>query len=576
MWTSIGCLVLLALPAFCKGGPSTHPGVKQGECPYQFRDFDTLPPYLHECNADTDCPGPRKCCIGFSSRECKNAVPAQGKPGICPGQQRDMYPDFEDLCMVDRDCPGEQKCCYFHGGYTCKNPVRVLICHYPRVRKSHRPPLCVYVSVAKDRQVGTQTETQMSFWRKREKPALATTFGCPKKDALCKKLWWSTCEDDTDCHGYERCCDSHCVLPCEDPVIEKKGSCPLPPTYPTCADFHSPPTNACSTDQQCPGEEKCCEYGCQLQCKEPLQDKRGFCPAFNGSSCLFSPPAPAECSSDKQCPGTQRCCCHGNCSMACTETVKTGICPPPPALCGLQLPAQQCEDDRDCPGRKKCCSQCGIRCTNPSENPGFCPVDPEKENKCSYLPPPQCSSDVDCEAHEKCCLFGCGVQCVKALSVKPGMCPSAVAKCKPPLADPECQDDGDCPLNKKCCKHCGNKCLEAVADHEGVCPSYISKSPLCPAIYAPSCGYDWNCAADEKCCTLGCQRNCVKALKEKMGDCTKVTNVTENIDICNKCNNDKDCPGNERCCAGPKGRECHLPSNFVGLPVPEEDRGTKP
>ncbi|KAJ1158874.1 hypothetical protein NDU88_011547 [Pleurodeles waltl] len=524
MRASLGCLVPLALLAICKGGPSDHPEVKPGECPYQFRDYDTPPPYLHECNADSDCQGPQKCCIIFSIRECRNAVPAKGKPGICPGQQRDMFPELEDLCMTDRDCPEEQKCCFFHGGNTCMNAVK------------------------------------------------ATTFGCPKKDALCKRPRMTTCEDDTDCHGYERCCESHCVLPCKDPVIEKKGSCPLPPSYPTCTDFHSPPTNKCSTNQQCPGDEKCCEYGCRLQCKKPLQEKPGFCPAFNRSNCLFSTPAPAECSSDNQCPGTQRCCCNGNCRMGCTKTVtvKPGTCPPPSAQCGLPLPAQQCEDDSDCPGRKKCCSQCGIRCTNPSENPGFCPVDPEKEKQCSYLPPPQCSSDADCEAHEKCCLFGCGVQCVKALPVKPGMCPPAVAKCKPPLADPECHDDGDCPLNKKCCQLCGSKCLDAVPDHEGVCPSFISKSLVCPAVYAPSCGHDWSCAADEKCCTVGCQRKCVKALKEKMGDCAKVTNVTEAIDACNKCNNDKDCPGYDRCCTGLKGRECRQPL-FVGLPVPEED-----
>ncbi|XP_078504432.1 uncharacterized protein LOC144762993 [Lissotriton helveticus] len=354
-------------------------------------------------------------------------------------------------------------------------------------------------------------------------------------------------------------------------VTKKSGLCPTPPSYPTCATFPSRPMNICTSDQQCPGDEKCCEYGCRLQCKKPLQDKLGSCPAFDRSICRFARPAPAECSSDSQCPGTQRCCCHGACRMECAETVseKLGTCPLKPSDCKIPLPVQQCEDDSACKGKQKCCSQCGMKCIDPIENPGFCPFDPEREKQCGYLPLSQCSSDAECRVGEKCCLFDCGFQCVKALPVKPGMCPAILAKCKLPLDKPECQDDKDCPLNRKCCELCGNKCQEAVPDHAGVCPSYIiPKTLICPAVLNPSCNHDWKCKEDEKCCSVGCRRKCVKALPEKMGACPKDPLVINLEEICHKCNNDKDCPGNERCCAGPKGRECQPPSNFVGFSTP--------
>ncbi|XP_078506266.1 uncharacterized protein LOC144764009 isoform X2 [Lissotriton helveticus] len=532
MRASLGGLGPLALLILCHVGPSELSGVKPGECPFQYMACDYPPPYMHQCNEDSGCPGTQKCCLNFCHRECRGAMPAKGKPGTCPPHYRHMFPDRDDTCHTDKDCKGEQKCCDWQGGFTCVAPVR------------------------------------------------AKTFGCPKKDAACKTTSYLMCEDENDCWGFNRCCDSQCTLPCEDPVIEKKGLCPMAPSYPTCADLHSPPENECSTDKQCPGVEKCCEYGCKLQCLNPVHDKVGICPDFNRSICLHSRPAPAECSHDNQCPGTQRCCCHGNCRMECTSSGsgKPGSCPPASKDCPLPLPAQRCEDDSDCDGKQKCCSQCGIKCMDPliSENPGFCPVDPEKENQCGYLPPPQCRNDTDCKAHEKCCLFGCGVQCVKALPAKPGICPYLVANCRDPLDKPECRDDGDCPLNKKCCQLCGNKCLEAVADHEGICPPYNSKSLVCPAITFPSCRHDSTCEADRKCCTVGCTEECVKALKEKVGDCPKVAHVNESKDICHKCNNDKDCPGNDKCCAGSKGRECHQPpANFMELPIPEKPKWNK-
>ncbi|XP_069089649.1 uncharacterized protein [Pleurodeles waltl] len=498
---------------------------KPGQCPVPSTRC-AAPPPPPTCKKDSECPGSQKCCTPVCTQECTNITAV--KAGACPKDTVVCKKAEPDQCKIDRDCSGTQRCCYFQCGLKCKDPA------------TEKPGEC---------------------------PVPATMCAAPAPPPRCKQ--------DSECPGSQKCCTPVCTQECTNITIvsEKPGLCPSPPSYPTCRTFPNPPKNACTTDQQCLGDEKCCEYGCKLQCKKPLQDKVGSCPAFNRSICLFARPAPAECSSDSQCPGTQRCCCHGNCRMECAEavSVKPGTCPPKPPKCNLQLPAQQCKDDSDCGGKKKCCSHCGIKCMDPIGNSGFCPLDLEKEKQCGYLPPPRCSSDAQCKADEKCCLFGCGEQCVKALPVKPGMCPAILAKCVLPLGKPECQDDGDCPLNKKCCQLCGNKCLEPATDHAGVCPSYIIRKPLiCPAVLTFSCRHDWNCNADEKCCNVGCQRKCVKALPEKMGVCPRVPLVTNLEDICHKCNNDKDCPGIERCCAGPKGRQCRPPTKFVGLPIPVE------
>ncbi|XP_069461090.1 balbiani ring protein 3-like [Ambystoma mexicanum] len=358
-------------------------------------------------------------------------------------------------------------------------------------------------------------------------------------------------------------CEVHCAL--GDITPDKKGSCPLSPSSINCTALEKKPVPQCSSDQQCPGKLKCCEYNCSMQCKMAVTDKVGSCPHYDQSLSKCTGPVLDECQNDSECPGAERCCCR-DCKRACTKTVKVGKCPPLLDGCKSYF-STECMDDEDCPLWKKCCSQCGKKCMDPErENLGYCPFDPEIKTHCGHLPPPRCSRDADCKNNEKCCRFGCGMQCVKALAEKPGTCPNVQEKCLAPLDEPKCRSDQDCLENKKCCNLCGNKCVDPEPERPGFCPSH--EPVVCNASYTLDCSHDRQCQAREKCCDVGCRRTCVKWIREKSGVCPLIAIHNLSEDACNKCNDDKDCPREEKCCPGVKGRVCR--------PAEHEDDIVKP
>ncbi|XP_069461531.1 multiple epidermal growth factor-like domains protein 10 isoform X2 [Ambystoma mexicanum] len=553
---------------------------KRGECPQRISWCDRPPPYNHTCNNDYDCGGTQKCCIEVCIKECRNIVPVKLKPGMCPEDPRGCHMIEDDECYGDNHCPGDQKCCVFHCGLKCKN-----------------------------------TTTAAAV---KPKPGM-----CPEDPRGCHLLEKDECYGDNHCPGDQKCCVFHCGLKCKNVMKaaaapEKSGSCPLPPMFPVCI-FPAPPWNQCATDQECQDDQKCCDAGCSPQCRKPLQDKSGHCPPFKSSICKTDRPYPGTCSSDSQCEGTERCCCLGNGRMECTATVKPGTCPaaklpctdystpdnctddgdcqgrqkccegcgkhkrcrsPDPvkpgacpdikASCLLPLPKAECKDDLDCGGLKKCCKLCGNQCMNPaSVRPGFCPIDLMLEPQCGRVLRNNCTSDGDCGDGEKCCLFGCGMQCVMALDVAPGSCPGMKAKCDPEKLARECKADNDCDPKEKCCELCGNRCLAAVSDHAGFCPvSRFHILILCtPNNTVVNCSHDLDCPPDKKCCTSVCKTGCVKPLQEKTGECPAAKpdqpTAYEPSDICNKCNDDKDCTGDFKCCPGSKGKKCIQPMIIV-------------
>ncbi|XP_040204006.1 antileukoproteinase-like isoform X1 [Rana temporaria] len=104
--------------------------------------------------------------------------------------------------------------------------------------------------------------------------------------------------------------------------------------------------------------------------KEALAVKSGTCPA-PVTICGISPSLPRPkplCTSDNDCPGKQKC-CKPNCRRECTDPLpleKPGFCPPPYVNCRFPIPPPQCDSDSDCYGNKKCCSlRCYPECINP-------------------------------------------------------------------------------------------------------------------------------------------------------------------------------------------------------------------
>ncbi|XP_061865362.1 WAP four-disulfide core domain protein 3 [Colius striatus] len=151
----------------------------------------------------------------------------------------------------------------------------------------------------------------------------------------------------------------HCRAASGRRLPVKLGECPAPRRTPP-----MPCDSFCSSDEDCPGSERCCSTGCGRECRLPAGAKGGFCPRVHAglqTTCL------AECGSDSECRGGGKCCSTG-CLIHCTQPVpaKPGICPKRKVLQTFARCNSSCSDDTDCPLREKCCfTGCGRGCLPP-------------------------------------------------------------------------------------------------------------------------------------------------------------------------------------------------------------------
>ncbi|XP_075929276.1 uncharacterized protein LOC116950820 isoform X2 [Petromyzon marinus] len=395
-------------------------------------------------------------------------------------------------------------------------------------------------------------------------------------------------------------------------VAVKPGSCPtLPPdTVGTCDE-------ACTVDESCPGEQKCCSNGCGHSCVQPedliLKDaelvpvKPGSCPTLPPDTVGTCDEA---CTDDDSCPGEQKCCSNG-CGHSCVDpqvlrpsgltlpvlkpiqvepvAVKPGSCPTlPPDTMGTCDEA--CTDDDSCPGEQKCCSNgCGHSCVDPQVlgpsgltlpvlkpiqvEPGR--VKPEVRPGCCREPDPfhiqyciwkndRCRGDGECPGVQKCCPHSCGNRCedVKPGKPKPGECPfvyTSLIRCA--FRPPQCSEDWQCPGEQKCCNTgCVTACRKPVKNKNGFCP-YIDTIRRIKCVVRPDlnqCQQDWQCPDNEKCCNTGCELICIKPVKA--GSCP-VWNFSAIVCIRynDGCRSDDDCPGKQKCCSVPCGVGCVAP-----------------
>ncbi|KAL8179833.1 UNVERIFIED_CONTAM: hypothetical protein K2H54_073357 [Gekko kuhli] len=159
--------------------------------------------------------------------------------------------------------------------------------------------------------------------------------------------------------------------------VDKAGTCPALIQWPDqmCGLF-------CSTDRNCPAEEKCCRTRCSHECRRPSESIPGYCPKVTlppntSTICL------ARCSTDQSCrenghPG-KKCCAYG-CQLRCTEPVEEhpGVCPKNELIFVTPPCKDTCRDDRDCPLRKKCCfTRCSLGCLDPVRSER-CQLPPER------------------------------------------------------------------------------------------------------------------------------------------------------------------------------------------------------
>ncbi|KAH3780673.1 WAP four-disulfide core domain protein 2-like [Dreissena polymorpha] len=101
-----------------------------------------------------------------------------------------------------------------------------------------------------------------------------------------------SCSSDNNCPGKQKCCSNSCGRSCQEPTnLDKPGFCPQDASERPCADI-------CSSDDSCPGNEKCCRYDCGLSCQVPTkvncETVYRYCPR---QSCTNYVRPPGECCS---------------------------------------------------------------------------------------------------------------------------------------------------------------------------------------------------------------------------------------------------------------------------------------
>ncbi|XP_030070914.1 WAP four-disulfide core domain protein 2 [Microcaecilia unicolor] len=156
-----------------------------------------------------------------------------------------------------------------------------------------------------------------------------------------------------------------------------------------------------------------------------------------------------------------------------------------------------------------------------SENPGMCPVPNEYGlGRCSTA----CTHDIQCSKDKKCCKTACGgTACRKPFfpnrSEKPGRCPDPdeYGELGFGICEEMCIQDTECSGDLKCCKTaCGvTSCLKPQtfpnrpASNRGRCPYNWKpcRTPFFPSV--SQCQGDWQCQMNQKCCSVGCDKQCV-------------------------------------------------------------------
>ncbi|XP_056589553.1 WAP four-disulfide core domain protein 3 [Triplophysa dalaica] len=605
--------------------------VKPGVCPRARFEVEVKPGVCAElCANDGDCPGNEKCCSNGCGHQCsaphkglsyrivvrmkaqifyvlcvgvlcllKSAAGAAAddpaasgrdyavKLGVCPSRRLEVEVDLRpglcaELCAKDRDCPGDEKCCSNGCGRQCTPPQKDIV--KPGVCPRRRIGVCAELCDNDSNCPGNEKCCSNGCGHQCSPPQkdIAKPGVCPSRRfgvGVCAEL----CSNDRECPGNEKCCSNGCGRQCTPPQtdIAKPGVCPSRRFgVGVCAEL-------CSNDRECPGNEKCCSNGCGRQCTPPYTAKPGVCPRRRFEVGVRPGLCAELCKNDSDCPGNEKCCSNGcghQCSPPQKDIAKPGVCPS--RRFGVGVCAELCSNDRECPGNEKCCSNgCGRQCTPPyTAKPGVCPRRRFEVGVRPGLCAELCENDSDCPGNEKCCSNGCGHQCSPPQKdiVKPGVCPRRrlELEVRLGLCAELCANDSDCPGNEKCCSNrCGRQCTppQTVIDPRGAsAPGYPKKNRrltkpkpgVCPrrrfrvAVCAELCANDRECPGNEKCCSTGCGHQCSPPYTAKPGVCPR---RRFGVGVCAElCSNDRECPGNEKCCSNGCGHQCSPP--YTGKP----------
>ncbi|KAE8605851.1 hypothetical protein XENTR_v10015347 [Xenopus tropicalis] len=128
--------------------------------------------------------------------------------------------------------------------------------------------------------------------------------------------------------------------------------------------------------------------------------------------------------------------------------------------------------------------------------------------------PDKCHQHSQCQGTEKCCYNDCRRQCTPTVKEKPGNCPRPEIFCSHrdwQDGRGSCTTDRDCPGREKCCApRCRRECKNVDGERPGKCPEMRDRDDRrCWGPPRHECANDDFCLRGQKCCTIGCWRQCV-------------------------------------------------------------------
>ncbi|XP_046558774.1 sushi, nidogen and EGF-like domain-containing protein 1 [Haliotis rubra] len=213
------------------------------------------------------------CPPSYTGYMCETWMPNINRTGMCPPRNSTMMGTCMEACTSDASCPGVEKCCSNGCGHTCQQPVYY---HNPCQNMTcYNGGSCYRMGnssscMCPPSYTGYMCETWM--------PNINKTGMCPPRNSTMMGICVEACTSDANCTGVEKCCSNGCGHTCQQPVYyhNSTGYC----TYNTECNNGYCANNRCMCHQG--------YYG--YRCQHSSHSTNSSCsrPCYNGGSCMRS------------------------------------------------------------------------------------------------------------------------------------------------------------------------------------------------------------------------------------------------------------------------------------------------